>query len=139
MVKISDAEYEVMKVIWDKKRATSLEVIDGLQPTSWNFNTVRTLIKRLQNKGAIEVTGTKGRAYIYEAVIDEDEYKNEITKDLLKRLYNDSIEEFILQYASGVKVTAEDFKGALEALEKLDNTKSEQESEKQKKNQEKKQ
>lgn len=135
MVKISDAEYEVMKVIWKRKKATSLEVIDDLQPSNWNFNTVRTLIKRLQIKGAIEVSGTKGRAYIYEAVIDKDEYRNEITKDLLKRLYNDSLEEFILQYASGVKVTADDFK---EALENLEEKEAAQKVEEQRKNEEKK-
>lgn len=137
MVKISDAEYEVMKVIWKRKKATSLEIIDDLQPTSWNFNTVRTLIKRLQNKGAIEVSGTKGRAYIYEAIIDEDEYRNEITKDLLKKLYNNSLEEFILQYAAEVKVTIDDFKGVMEKIEEREAKKKEEQMKKNNKEQKK--
>ena len=46
MIKISDAELEVMKVIWDKEKATSVEIIGGLPDVTWNYNTIRKLIKR---------------------------------------------------------------------------------------------
>jgi len=58
MIKISDAELEVMKVIWNRGKATSVEIIEDLteqQKTNWSYNTIRTLIKRLLVKGAIEI------------------------------------------------------------------------------------
>lgn len=56
MKKISDSELEVLKVIWNKKNASSLEIINELSEFNWNKNTIRTLIKRLLEKDAIEIT-----------------------------------------------------------------------------------
>ena len=47
MVKITKAEFEVMKVIWERKRTTSKEIIQDLAYLRWNDNTVRTLIMKL--------------------------------------------------------------------------------------------
>lgn len=120
MVRISDAEYEVMKIIWKRKETTSLEIIDDLKDYKWNFNTIRTLIKRLEAKGAIKVSGRKGKTYTYVAAIDENEYKREITRDLLKKLYNNSIEEFILDYSKGGKITTEDIKKLIDYIDERD-------------------
>lgn len=98
MSRISDAELEVLKVIWDKGEATSNEIIKELKDFSWNSNTIRTLIKRLYTKGAIEISQKKGKAYSYRAIINEEKYKNEMTLDLLKKFYNNSITEFVLEY-----------------------------------------
>lgn len=117
MVRISDAEFEVMKIIWKRKQATSLEIIGDLKNCKWTQNTIRTLIKRLEAKGAIKVIDKKGKAYTYAPIIDEKEYKNEMTKDLLKRLYNNSLKEFILQYHEGVKVKPEEFEELLRYIE----------------------
>ena len=98
MIKISEAEYQVMNVIWEKGEATSVEVINGLKDCKWNFNTVRTLIKRLELKGAIEVANKVGKAYTYRPLIERTEYRRQLAKDLFKKLYNNSIKEFILDY-----------------------------------------
>ena len=101
MLKIPNAEIEVLKVIWNKGEATSREIIQDLKDYSWNDNTIRTLIKRLHKKGAIEIICKKGRAYTYRATLDETDYKIELTKDLLKKLYNNSMYEFIYDYFPG--------------------------------------
>lgn len=98
MIRISDAELEVMKVIWKRKKATSVEIIEDLKDFTWNFNTIRTLIKRLQVKGAIEVSGKEGKMFTYVPKIDEVKYKNEVTLEFIKRFYNNSISEFVLKY-----------------------------------------
>lgn len=116
MVRISDAEFEVMKVIWQRKETTSLEIIKDLKDFNWKFNTVRTLIKRLQNKGAIEITGRNGKAYTYKAVIDEKEYRDEMTRDLIRKLYHNSIQEFILSYCAESKAAAEFVKNEIEKV-----------------------
>ena len=113
MVKISDAELEVMKVIWKRKKATSLEIIQDIQKledVTWNFNTIRTLIKRLLVKGAIEVVKKEGKTYTYKATVPENKYKKETTRSLLKKLYDDSIYEFIIQYCENEPMTVEEIK-----------------------------
>lgn len=49
--KISDAEWEVMKIIWNKEEVTSGEIISELQEKSeWKASTIKSLISRLLNK-----------------------------------------------------------------------------------------
>lgn len=51
---ISEAEYEVMKVIWNYAPISTNDITDKLlQTTSWNPRTIQTLIKRLSDKSAI--------------------------------------------------------------------------------------
>ena len=115
MVRISEAEFEVMKIIWNRKEATSIEIIEDLKNIKWNHNTIRTLIKRLEKKGAIEVVSKTGKAFTYGPLIDEKKYKLEMAKDLIKKLYHNSITEFFLDYCIGAKIDAEE-------LEKINQT-----------------
>ncbi len=113
MVKISDAELEVMKVIWEHGQTTSVEIIDdlkNLQNVTWNFNTIRTLIKRLLMKGAIEIVKKESKTYTYRAVIGEKEYKAEVIRNLLKKLYNGSISELVIQYCEEENLSIEEIK-----------------------------
>ena len=96
--KISDAELEVLKVIWDKNIVTSLDIIYELRQYNWNNNTVRTLIKRLLEKGAIEIIGKKNKVYYYKATIDMDKYKYLRTQNLLNKLFDNKIENLIINY-----------------------------------------
>lgn len=119
MVKISDAELEVMKVIWDKEKATSIEIIEGLSDVTWNYNTIRTLIKRLLVKGAIEIIKKEGKTYTYRAVVNKDEYKVDALTKLLKKLYKDSFSELVLQYCESGKVTKDEMKNIAKEINEI--------------------
>lgn len=110
MVKISEAELEVMKVIWKRKKTTSVEIIEDLKDIHWNFNTIRTLIKRLLVKGAIEVVKKEGKTYTYKAVVTESEYRAEVARNMVKKLYNNSLSEFVLQYCESVALSIKEIK-----------------------------
>jgi len=98
MKKISDAELEVLKIIWRKEKVISLDIINELEEFNWNNNTVRTLIKRLLEKEAIEIIEKNGKSFTYVAKIKEEEYKFEKTKNLLNQLYDGDINKLIENY-----------------------------------------
>ena len=98
MKKISDAELEVLKIIWRKEKVISLDIINELEEFNWNNNTVRTLIKRLLEKEAIEIIEKNGKSFTYVAKINEEEYKFEKTKNLLNQLYDGDINKLIENY-----------------------------------------
>lgn len=51
---ISEAEFEVMKIVWKHAPISTNEITDKLlQTTSWSPKTIQTLIKRLVNKGVL--------------------------------------------------------------------------------------
>ena len=123
MIKISDAELEVMKVIWDKEKATSIEIIQGLSGVTWNYNTIRTLIKRLLVKGAIEIVKKEGKTYTYRATIAKDEYKVDVLRKLLKKLYRDSFSELVLEYCESGDVTESEMKHIAKEINDIANQK----------------
>ena len=75
--KISEAEWVVMKVIWFKNPITANRIVERLSGvTTWNPNTIKTLINRLAKKGAIGYE-TKGREYHYYPLIEEGVFVKE--------------------------------------------------------------
>ena len=51
---ISEAEFEVMKIVWKYAPISTNEVTEKLlQTTNWSPKTIHTLIKRLVTKGAL--------------------------------------------------------------------------------------
>lgn len=58
--KISEAELEIMKVLWLKSPQTANEIIEELEdPMDWKPKTIRTLINRLVQKEAVSTIKIK--------------------------------------------------------------------------------
>ena len=72
-IKISDSEWEVMRVIWTQESTTAQEIIDILgQTMDWKPATIKTLLGRLVKKEAVR-TEQAGKKYIYYPAISEGE------------------------------------------------------------------
>ena len=66
---ISNAEWEIMRVVWTKEETTSSEILDILEDkTDWTASTVKTLLKRLVDKGYLS-TQKVGKSFRYSALI----------------------------------------------------------------------
>lgn len=98
MIRISDAELEVLKVIWQLKESTSLEIIEQLQHCNWNANTVRTLINRLIAKKAIGISKKTGKTYKYVPLVNEKFYKQKRSKQFIDQIYNGSVTDMLLNF-----------------------------------------
>ncbi len=71
---ISEAEFEVMKIVWKHAPISTNEITDKLlQTTSWSPKTIQTLIKRLVTKGALTYE-KQSRVFVYTPVVKENEY-----------------------------------------------------------------
>ena len=86
--KISEAEWEVMKIFWSKPiPCTANEIVDALGSFSdWKPNTVKTLITRLVKKGALGFREER-RIYWYYPLITENKCIRSETKSFVKRVF----------------------------------------------------
>jgi BlaI family penicillinase repressor len=85
---ISDAEWEVMKVIWQRGSATAAEVVDDLAPaTHWHPRTVKTMLNRLVRKGALDFK-PEGKRYIYRARVSRQACVRRATRSFLRRVFD---------------------------------------------------
>ncbi|WP_369900097.1 BlaI/MecI/CopY family transcriptional regulator [Bacillus manliponensis] len=109
--KISDAELEIMKVLWGKSPQTANEVIQELESVvDWNPKTIRTLINRLVQKEAVSYYQEKGRMYAYYPLVSQDQYLKVETKSLLKRFCGVAFKPLLVNFLKEEKLSSEDIK-----------------------------
>ena len=95
---ISEAEFEVMKIIWKCAPISTNEITDKLlQTTSWSPKTIQTLIKRLVNKGALTYE-KQSRVFVYTPIVKENEYISQKSKSFLERYYDGDITAMLSAY-----------------------------------------
>ena len=83
---ITDAEWEVMRVVWANDRVTSKKVISVLQEKmGWTQSTIKTILGRLVGKGVLN-TEQEGRKFIYTTNIEEKEAVGNYTDDIFNRI-----------------------------------------------------
>ncbi|WP_394525293.1 BlaI/MecI/CopY family transcriptional regulator [Lacrimispora sp. JR3] len=112
---ISEAEYEVMKVLWKYAPISTNEVTEKLSNTShWSPKTVHTLLKRLVLKEAITYR-KESRVFVYTPLVKEQEYLKKANDHFLNRFYNGKISSMVTNYINSENMTKED----LEELRKL--------------------
>lgn len=95
---ISEAEFEVMKIVWKESPISTNEITDRLvRTTSWSPKTIQTLIKRLVTKGALTYE-KHSRMFVYTPLVSEDEYIGQESSSFLKRFYNGNISAMLSAY-----------------------------------------
>ena len=117
MIRISDAELEVMEIIWKNGEATSFEIINQLNSTKWNDNTIRTLINRLATKKAIGIASKSGKTYTYVPLIKEEEYKKKRSKNFVQQLFNGSVHAMMLNFVDDKEITKEELNDLINRLD----------------------
>lgn len=94
---VSDAELEIMKIIWSNKKPTLFAfILSELEAKGkpWQKNTVITLLSRLMDKGYLKAKKI-GRKNEYTPLISETEYQTTQTKHLLEKIYESSAKGLI--------------------------------------------
>lgn len=95
---ISEAEYEVMKIVWKYAPINTNEITEKLtKTTSWSPKTIHTLIKRLVTKGVLAYE-KESRVFVYTPLIKENEYVGQESSSFLKRFYNGDITAMLSSY-----------------------------------------
>lgn len=92
---ISEAEFEVMKIVWKSAPISTNEITERLvKTTSWSPKTIQTLIKRLVTKGALTYE-KQSRMFVYTPLVNESEYLDQKSSSFLERYYNGHITDML--------------------------------------------
>ena len=88
---ITDAEWEVIRVVWANDLVTSKTVISVLkEKMDWTESTIKTILGRLVEKGVLN-TEQEGRKFIYTANIVEKEAVRDFAEDIFNRICNKKV------------------------------------------------
>ncbi len=118
MPQISEAEIEVMKVLWEKGTMSAKEIIGEIENTNdWKPKTIQTLITRLVAKGAVRTEKKDAKSYIYSATIKREDYQSYANKSFIKKLYNGSLNLMLASFVKDEKLSKEDIEELKSILE----------------------
>ena len=119
--KISETEWEGMKVVWAKAPISAAEIIQSLtvvDPT-WHPKTAKTLLNRLVKKRALGFE-QEGRAYLYRPLVKEKDCAIAESESFLDRVFGGSLKPMLAQLVEGKKLSQAEIRELKRLLEGKD-------------------
>ena len=112
---LTEAELQLMEIIWDRGQGTVADVVAALPSNSQlAYSTVLTTLRILERKGYVSHV-QEGRAFIYKPVVDQKQARQSALKHLLSRFFNNSPELLVLNVMEQEELDLDE----LERLKKL--------------------
>ena len=107
-IRITDAEWEIMAVVWDKAPVAASVVAAVLDKRkNWSLATVRTLLRRLVGKGAVKQE-FQGKRYIYLPRVSVEECARMASESFVDRVLGWAPSETILHVVRKAKLSKDD-------------------------------
>jgi BlaI family penicillinase repressor len=107
MPRISEAEWQVMRVLWANAPASANEVIAALAGRSnWSHKTIRTLLARLVSKKALTYR-KDGRTYLYRPLVDERQCVRAESRSFLERVYDGGLQSMLAAFLEDDELSSE--------------------------------
>lgn len=117
---ISEAEWEVMQVLWAKSPQTSLQVIRTLEKTkSWSPRTIRAMMTRLVKKQALGFRKITESTYRYYQLVSESDCQKAEAMSFLQRVYQGAAKTCLLHFFQTGSLSVQEREKLKQELEEL--------------------
>ena len=109
--RISETEWEIMKVVWGKAPCSAGDIIAALQQTdpSWHPRTAKAFLNRLVKKKALGFS-KEGRAYVYRALTRREECVDAASESFLERVFGGSLKPMLAHFVEREKLTPDEIR-----------------------------
>lgn len=116
--KLPDAEFEIMKAVWQCKTViTSGAIMSLLSNNKWKAQTVLTLLGRLVERGFLD-TEKNSKERIYSSLINEEEYLQFETDNFFNRFHHNSFSSLVSTLYQGKRLNESDLQELREWIKK---------------------
>jgi BlaI family transcriptional regulator, penicillinase repressor len=117
---ISEAESVVMQALWRHGSMSAERVVETLKnQQNWQETTIKTLLSRLLNKGAIRAE-KEGRRYVYSPVLTRDDWLSSESKGLLDRLFGGRVAPLVAHFGRHGKLSKKDIADLKRMIAEMD-------------------
>lgn len=116
--KISDAEWVLMHVIWNRDKVTANEMVDALEgQQDWKPKTIHTLLRRLTDKGAIGYEKV-GREYVFYPLIARERAEQAQIQSFIQRVFEGRAVPFLARFVETEELSSEEIAELQSILER---------------------
>ena len=104
----TDAELEILRVLWQRGACTVRDVFDALSKSKpIGYTTVLKLMQIMAEKGLV-CRDEEERAHVYKARVPQEQTQRQMVRDLLRRAFNDSASQLVMQALASKKTPPEE-------------------------------
>ena len=107
--KISNAEWEVMNVLWREPMLTAAQVFERLSARSWKLNTVRTFLTRLEKKKAVR-SEELPEARVFSAALSREDCIQSEGETFLQRFFQGATGALLVHFAGNTRLSKQELK-----------------------------
>ena len=119
-MQISEAESVVMDVLWRRHPLGAEDVVLALADRQdWQEATIKTLLNRLLNKGAISAQ-KEGRRYLYSPLLKREDWVLKESRGLLDRLFDGRVAPLVAHFSQHQELSRNDIAELRKLIEGLD-------------------
>ena len=117
MEKLSAQEEQAMQAVWKTGEGNVKLFLENMEEPRVPYTTLASTIKNLEKKGYL---GSRliGNAYLYKAVITEDEYKKKFMNGFVKDYFENSYKELVNFFVEEKKLSAKELKEIIALIER---------------------
>lgn len=108
-MKLSDFELDVMQNFWQLDQCSAKHIHQKVSLTkSVAYNTVKTIVDRLEEKGAIKRVGKEGRSILFQAAISQNDLTPSVVPSFIQRFFGGSASDLITHLIDDDKLSDND-------------------------------
>lgn len=108
---ISESEWSIMEALWESSPKTASEVTKALRAsTNWAENTVRTLLTRLVEKGALKTAENASGTRTFLPAVKREACVRAESESFMQRIFGGAAKPLLVHFAQNSKLTAEEVK-----------------------------
>lgn len=121
-IKLSDAEWTVMNAVWERFPASARDLVERLErETQWAYTTVKTLLQRLVDKGALSVR-MRANQGLYEPLITREQARRSALRSLVDKAFDGTFGSLLQHMVSAERLSPKDRARLQNLLDEVDGT-----------------
>ena len=113
-LQLSGSEWDLMKILWDKAPATANQIAEFTP--QWHPKTVRTMLIRLQKKGAVEYELIEGIQH-FKPLYEREFCESSATQSFMQRVFDGALTPMITHFTRQQKLSDEEKKALIALLQ----------------------
>lgn len=116
MEKLTNKEEELMKILWELKKAFVKEIAAKISNPKPHYNTLSTVIRKLEDKGYVNHE-TFGNTHRYYPIIKKTDYSKKFMSNAIESYFENSYKNVVSFFAKNEKISIEELKEIIEQIE----------------------
>lgn len=119
-MKLNDSEWTVMQAVWQHSPASARDVLERVvDDTDWAYSTVKTVLARLVEKGALREQ-KRANTSLYEPLVTREAARREAVRSLLDKAFDGTFGSLVQHMVSAEKLNKREREKLARMLSELD-------------------